>query len=179
MKGPGHYYQAPISWHKSPWMRSLFAVINFILLFAAMAFPYQMMANKAFAASKAAQGKMVHPQVEVPAGTPAPEIMLHPTKDAHGGWNLHLMTKNFIFTPEQAGLSDVMGEGHAHLYVNGKKVARVYGNWFHLNLPAGVNKVKVSLNTNLHKDYVLNGKVIESEIELDESREGAAQAHQH
>lgn len=180
VKGPGRYYQAPIAWHKSPWMRSLFAVINFIILFAVMAYPYQMMANKAYADSQEARAKLVHPQLEVPAGTAAPEVMLHAAKDTHGGWNLHLMTRNFVFTPEEAGAEDVMGQGHAHLYVNGKKVARVYGNWFHLNLAQGVNKVKVSLNTNQHKDYAVNGKVVESEIELDESREGAsAQEHQH
>lgn len=179
VKGPGHYYQAPIAWHKSPWMRSLFAVINFIILFVVMAYPYQLMANKAYAKSIEAQSKMVHPQFEVPAGTPAPEVMIHATKDTTGGWNLHFMTKNFTFTPELAGQPDVMGEGHGHLYVNGKKVARVYGNWFHLNVEKGVNKVKVSLNTNQHKDYAVDGKVITSEIELDESREGAPAGHQH
>lgn len=179
VKGPGHYYQAPIRWHKSPWMRSLFAVINFIILFAVMAFPYQMLANKASAESKAKQAMMVHPKLEVPSGVAAPEVQLHGMKDPNGGWNLHLMTKNFVFAPEKAGQEEVMGEGHAHLYVNGKKVARVYGNWFHLNLDQGVNKVKVSLNTNLHKDYAVNGKIIENEIELDESRASSALTHQH
>lgn len=179
VKGPGHYYQAPIRWHKSPWMRSLFAVINFIILFAVMAFPYQMLANKASAESKAKQASMAHPQLEVPAGVAAPEVQLHAVKDPNGGWNLHLMTKNFVFAAEKAGKEEVMGEGHGHLYVNGKKIARVYSNWFHLNLESGVNKVKVSLNTNLHKDYAVNGKIIQSEIELDESRAGSALIHQH
>jgi hypothetical protein len=179
VKGPGHYYQAPIRWHKSPWMRSLFAVINFIILFAVMAFPYQMLANRASAESKAQQAKMAHPQLEVPAGVAAPEVQLHAIKDEHGGWNLHLMTKNFIFAPQNAGKEDVMGEGHAHLYVNGKKVARVYGNWIHINLEEGVNKVKASLNSNLHKDYAVNGKIIESEIELDESRASSSTEHHH
>ena len=42
--GPGRYYQAPIKFHKSALMRSLFAVVNFVVLFFALAFPYQMMA---------------------------------------------------------------------------------------------------------------------------------------
>lgn len=179
VKGPGHYYQAPIRWHKSPWMRSLFAVINFVILFAVMAFPYQMLANKAHSKSLADQAKMAHPQLEVPAGVAAPEVQLHAMKDPDGGWNLHLMTKNFIFTPGNAGKNEVMGEGHAHLYVNGKKIARVYSNWIHIKLDKGVNKLKVSLNTNLHKDYAVNGKMIESEIEVDESRMSSAAEHQH
>jgi hypothetical protein len=64
-----------------------------------------------------------------------------------------------------------MGEGHAHLFVNGKKVARVYGDWVHLNVGKGTNQVKVNLTTNSHKDYFYNGKAIEAEIELNEERE--------
>src|SRR5690606_11953951 len=33
LRGPGHYYQAPIKFHKSLVLRSLFAMVNFILLF--------------------------------------------------------------------------------------------------------------------------------------------------
>lgn len=178
VKGPGHYYQAPIRWHKSPWMRSLFAVINFIILFVVLAYPYQTMSQKIFAETRETRAKLVHPQFNVPEGVAAPSVMIHAMKDANGGWNLHLMTSNFTFAPENAGVSDVMGEGHAHLYVNGVKVARVYGNWFHLNVGKGINRVRVSLNTNLHKDYAVNGVVIQNEIELDESRESST-VHQH
>ncbi len=177
VKGPGHYYQAPIRFHKALSLRSLFAMVNFIFLFLALAFPYQKLANDAHAKSLAEQAKMAHPKFEVPAGSPPPEIMLHSYKDSMGGWNIHLMTKNFKFSPEMAGKDDVMGEGHAHLFINGKKAARVYGDWAHISIGKGTNKIKVNLTTNSHKDYYHNGKAIEAEIELNEDREVTVHAH--
>lgn len=171
VKGPGHYYQAPIRFHKSWAMRYAFSAVNFIILFALFAFPYDNLSKKVFAEARAQEKLNAHPQFNIPEGAVAPTIMLHPFKDSMGGWNIHIMTKGFIFSPQNAGKDDVMGEGHAHLFVNGKKVARVYGDWVHLNVGKGTNKVKVNLTTNSHKDYFYNGKAIEAEIELNEERE--------
>lgn len=176
VKGPGHYYQAPIRIHKSTLLRSLFAAVNFIILFAIMAFPYQDMARKVHSESMAK--KMDHPLYELPPEVKVPTIAIHPMKDPVSGWNLHMKVSDFKLTPENSGLADVPGEGHAHLFVNGKKIGRIYGEWTHVILPAGKNKIKVNLTTNSHKDYALNGKLIESEIELDEGREVSA-VHAH
>lgn len=178
VKGPGHYYQAPIRLHKSTLLRSLFAIVNFIILFAVLAFPYEKMANQAYAKSLKERAAMDHPKFEVPANAAVPSVMVHPQKDKTGGWNIYLMTENFKFTPANSGEADVMGEGHAHLYINGKKVSRVYGNWFHVTLVKGVNKIKVSLNTNSHKDYFFEGKPIEHEVEINEGRDVSIQ-HAH
>ena len=178
VKGPGRYYQAPIRFHKSWLMRYLFSAVNFIILFAMFAFPYQKMANNVFAKAREQERASSHPQFNIPHGAVAPTIMLHPIKDSMGGWNIHLMTENFVFAPQNAGKDDVIGEGHAHLFVNGKKVARVYSDWFHLNVGKGTSKVKVNLTTNSHKDYFYNGKAIEAEIELNEERDVNVQ-HAH
>lgn len=178
VKGPGHYYQAPIRLHRSWNMRYLFAAVNFVILFIVMAIPYQKLADKAFAKSLDEQSKMAHPKMEVPSDMPKPAIMLHPYRDSKGGWNIHLMTENFKFTPENAGNEDVMGEGHAHLFLNGKKVGRVYSNWIHVTIGKGQNKVKVNLTTNSHKDYFVDGKAVEAEVELNEDREVSVQ-HAH
>jgi len=54
----------------------------------------------------------------------------------------------------------VAGEGHAHLYLDGEKVARVYGRWFHIPEPGpGAHSVRVTLNAN-SQDLVINGEVI-------------------
>lgn len=178
VKGPGHYYQAPIRFHKSWLMRYAFSAVNFIILFALFAFPYQKMANTVFAKAREQEKTSAHPQFVIPKGAVSPTVMLHPYKDSMGGWNIHIMTENFIFTPQSAGKDDVMGEGHAHLFVNGKKTARVYSNWIHLNLGKGSNKVKVNLTTNSHKDYYYDGKPVEAEIELNEERDVNVQ-HAH
>lgn len=176
VKGPGHYYQAPIRIHKSTFMRSLFAVVNFVILFAVLAFPYQRLSKKTFEES-IAKAKASQSIYEVPAGTPAPSIRMHASKDPKGGWNLHLMTENFTFTPENAGAPDRPGEGHGHVFVNGKKAYRVYGPWFHLVVPEGKNRVRVNLTTNSHKDYFSQGRPVEYTLDLDEERMGGGDHH--
>lgn len=178
VKGPGHYYQAPIRYHKSIMMRSLFAMANFVILFVIMAFPYQRLANHAHAEAQRKHKMLAHPRLDIPQGVAAPNVMLHAIKDPAGGWNVHVMTENFKFTPENIGKEDVLGEGHAHLYLNGKKVSRIYGPWTHLSLGKGSNKLKVTLNSNGHKDYYFEGKQIQSEIEVNEERESSVQ-HAH
>ena len=121
VRGPGHHYLAPIRFHKSIWMRNLFAVINFVVLFLALSIPYEKMAKAAYKDAVAMQAKMAHPKLELDEGALEPKVMIHASRDPQGGWNLHLMTENFTFTPENAGKEDIVGEGHAHLYVNGKK----------------------------------------------------------
>ena len=37
-----------------------------------------------------------------------------------------------MFAPENVNQADVDGQGHAHIYVDGEKVSRVYGERFHL-----------------------------------------------
>jgi len=78
------------------------------------------------------------------------------------GRNLEIITENFRFAPEHAGSENVAGEGHAHLYIDGKKIARVYGPWFYIPEPGpGTHSVRVTLNANSHQDFVVGNQVIE------------------
>lgn len=178
VKGPGHYYQAPFRFHKTFSLRCVFAIVNFIILFALLAFPYEILSERAYQSSVQKKLSLTHGRFVIPEGMAVPKVMIHPERDLNGGWNLHFMTENFKFTPESAGMSEVAGEGHAHLYVDNIKVARVYGNWFHLNLGKGRHSVKITLNTNNHKDYYEGEKLIEAVVEIDETREVTIQ-HQH
>ena len=92
-----------------------------------------------------------------------PYLSLHVTKDVMEGWNIQLITKNFRFAPENANKRSISGEGHAHLFVDGKKVARLYSEWYHLDdLAPGPHVIRVTLNANNHADLVLQGQVIEA-----------------
>lgn len=91
--------------------------------------------------------------VQVSDGENDPEITMEITKDAVSGYNIHLMTKHFTFAPQRASGDHVEGEGHAHVYVNDEKITRLYGEWAHIALPEGKNKVEVSLNANDHREY--------------------------
>lgn len=88
--------------------------------------------------------------LSLPAGDSAPSLDFALEKDAVGGWNLHIEVDNFQFTPQTVNQENSASGGHAHIYVNGKKLARVYGPWFHIaDLPKGA-KVTVTLNANDH-----------------------------
>lgn len=91
----------------------------------------------------------------------APTLSMSITADPASGWNLHLDVTNFRFAPEHAGQLPVTGEGHAHLYVNDTKIARIYGPWFHIDtLPEGQATVRAALYSNDHKALTTNGTPI-------------------
>ncbi|WP_417693351.1 hypothetical protein [Roseibium sp.] len=107
-----------------------------------------------------------HDHSETLAATPGPEapsLTMQIIADPMTGWNVHLMPTHFAFAPERASTKNIAGEGHAHLYVNGEKVARVYGPWFHLSsLPKGNVEIRAALYSNDHKGLTLNGAAVES-----------------
>lgn len=82
-------------------------------------------------------------------------------KDPVSGWNVHIITSNFLFTPENAGSKHKPGHGHAHLMINGVKTARVYSNWFHLPaMEYPIEEIEVTLNANCHAIMSYNKKPI-------------------
>lgn len=102
-----------------------------------------------------------HKQLEISANqaTPTIELVVHP--DQVQGWNLELKVTNFNFAPAQVNAASKTSEGHAHLYINDKKVTRLYGNWYYLSeLPSGSNTLKVTLNSNGHESLVHRGQPI-------------------
>jgi len=110
-----------------------------------------------------------HPGNQVEAISPYPEISLDIEEDNIDGFNIYFTVNNFKITPENAGKENINNEGHLHIYVNDIKVGRVYSNWYHVpgrffNLQNNI--VKVTLNANMHDDYVINGNPIEAIIEI-------------
>lgn len=93
----------------------------------------------------------------------APSVDLIVEEDAKSGWNVTINTSNFSFAPENVNGENNVGEGHAHLYVDGEKVARLYSPYFHLDENFdGDREFRVTLNANDHSEYALNGEVIEA-----------------
>ena len=99
-------------------------------------------------------------------GIPSVEVEIFP--DPGAGWNLHVITENFTFSPEHAGSEHYPGEGHCHLYIDGRKIARLYGPWYHIDeqLDIGEHKLEVTLNSNDHNLYTYDGKVVETQTVL-------------
>lgn len=102
-----------------------------------------------------------HKTMEIPAGQPVPSVDLIVHKDSLRGYNLQAKVSNFRFAPENVNQAAKPGEGHAHIYVNGKKINRLYSSWYYLELPPGKNAIAVSLNANSHESLAHNGKMIQ------------------
>ena len=117
-------------------------------------------ANPAHHGAAMDHSKMHATPVNMPAAD-APQIRLMVHADPMAGYNLHVMTQNFAFSPENASLENVTGQGHAHIYVNGDKLSRLYGPWFHLgSLPKGEVTIEVTLNTNDHRPITVEGEPV-------------------
>ena len=95
---------------------------------------------------------------QIGEGEPAPEISLEAIPEA-AGWQIHVTSKEFEFTPELADGPHVPGTGHGHIYLNGLKLGRLYSPHQKIGkLPAGEHEIRVTLSTNDHRAYV-NGSV--------------------
>lgn len=105
---------------------------------------------------------MRHEILDVSEEKPVPrvEVSVDPVDD---GWDVKLVTENFRFAEDLVGGPHEPGVGHAHLYVQGAKIGRVFGGAARIGpLPKGTHTVRVTLNTNDHRAYYYAGKAIEA-----------------
>ena len=123
--------------------------------------------NKTSMKQNADHLKMHNNPVYIPDNIAVPSIEAIIHNDSISGVNLQLIIENFTFTPESAGFDHIDGTGHAHLYLDERKIARLYGNWFHIEkIPEGTKQIRVTLNSNNHRPLFANGGIISSVIEL-------------
>ena len=169
----------PMEWLPKRGFYAPFAAVGFAVFLGTLMVPYVRGAKlrhqtMALNAKNADPTKMSHDQMhkillevgDAPAGPPQLAIAIH--RDTVAGWNLELVTENFQFTPQAAGLKNENGKGHAHLHINGKKSARVYSPWFHIGeLPPGNHKIEVTLNANNHATFAVKGKPVKAVTEIE------------
>ncbi|MCY3957597.1 MAG: hypothetical protein OXG65_04815 [Chloroflexi bacterium] len=87
--------------------------------------------------------------------------------DPIDGINVHIIPTGFEFAPERVNQADVDGEGHAHIYVDGEKVGRAYGEWFHLKgVAPGDREIRVTLQANGHSEYAVGGQTVQAATTL-------------
>ena len=111
---------------------------------------------------------MSHGILDVSQDSIVPAIIaLELTKDPMSGWNLFIKTTNFEFAPKNVNQPHQVGKGHAHLYLNGRKYARVYSPYFHLpDFIGDKNELKVTLNANGHENLAIGNEPIEKVVIL-------------
>ena len=91
---------------------------------------------------------------------PVPDMTMTVSPDSET-WVVSLKTQNIKLSADLADGPHQPGTGHAHLYLNGLKLQRMYSSQAVIGaLPPGQHKVVVTLNTNDHKAYSKDGNPI-------------------
>ncbi len=107
----------------------------------------------------------------------APTIEISVTEDPKSGWNLFADVPDLTFSPENVGSEPADGEGHLHLYIDGEKVTRLYGPWWHIpSLEAGTHQIMVEVSANDHTPYGSNGVAITAMTTIEVDATAADQA---
>lgn len=93
-----------------------------------------------------------------PAESPVPTLELTVHKDAKTGFVVQAQTTNWTWAPLHANSAAVPNEGHAHLYLDGVKLNRLYGEWYQIDgVDNGYHEITVTLNANDHSEYAVAG----------------------
>lgn len=110
----------------------------------------------------AMSGHRRHDQLNVnQKGAPRVNITVKKDELLRNNYNLKIETKNFEFAPESVNGKHQANRGHAHVYIDGVLISRSYSPYYHIKaLKSGKHKIRVTLNTNNHKEYVIGGKSI-------------------
>jgi periplasmic copper chaperone A len=102
----------------------------------------------------------------VEEGEPAPRISLQVEPDGDE-WIVRVQAEDFAFTPDMAGGMHVPGTGHGHLYLGGLKLQRLYEPEARIGgLLPGKYEVRVTLNTNDHRAYVVDDQPVMATAEI-------------
>ncbi len=140
-------------------MKLMATIVTGWMLTVATIIPSQAQSNSAFSVHEIAQES-------------APKATLDIQKDPTGGFNVQVITSNFVWRPEMASMKHVPGEGHAHVYLDGRKIMRIYNEWFHLNTyqfstRAGEQLLSIEFVGNDHAPYTIQGLPVGAEQIVD------------
>lgn len=107
-------------------------------------------------------------KIEVGANDNAPAIEMKVTQNSDETWAIKISTQNFeFFEPQTEPMMHKDGQGHGHLYLNGLKLQRMYSNTATIGkLPQGQHEITVTLNSNDHKAYAINGEPVSASSEI-------------
>lgn len=92
----------------------------------------------------------------------SPELTIDSARISGGNnVDINVSWDNFTMAPENADGEHVDSEGHLHVYVDGHKIGRMYGEWYHVfALDPGEHEIEVTATTNDHKVYTTNGEPV-------------------
>lgn len=99
-------------------------------------------------------------------GEPAPEITLEAVAEDDAVM-LRVIANEFTFSQDMMGSDHVPGMGHGHLYLDGLKLERLFEPEARIEgLPKGEHILRVTLNTNDHRAYVVDDEPVTASISV-------------
>lgn len=121
--------------------------------------------------------EMAHPTEPLAENVLVPSVSFSVSADSMDGYNLILHLHNFHVTVPLDGAEDIIStangfvmSGHLHLYLNGKKMMRVYGNAVHVPkswVDDGINTITLSINNHQHGTFTYQDNEVQSTIIFD------------
>lgn len=107
----------------------------------------------------------------------APDVGVEVQPDADGGWDVRLTVRNFRFSPAGSPARAVAGRGLAHLYVDGRLVARLRAPGYRLSarlVPRGTHQVTARLYADDGTVWAVDGDPVETTADVTTSQPGPA-----
>ncbi len=151
--------------------KSLFMCTQVVVLLPALAFSQDLSISQNMDKSmnKSMDMNHNHSPLELPKTARVPKLTISLSEDDMTGYNLHLQTADFqLESPINSGNHPVnIMEGHAHLYINGTKIQRIYAQDVHVSgklIKEGMNQISVTLNSHGHNGWQKDGKAVVSTI---------------
>lgn len=121
--------------------------------------------------------EMAHPTVPLAENVLVPSVTFNVSTDSMDGYNLVLQIFDFQMTVPLDGIEDISAtsnglvmRGHLHLYINGKKMMRVYANAIHVPkswMNEGINTITLSMNNHQHGTFTHQDKEVQSTVIID------------
>jgi hypothetical protein len=109
----------------------------------------------------------------------APEVAIEVQPDSDDSWAVTLTVHNFRFSPAGTRSVPVAGRGIAHLYVDGRTIARLRTTEYHLAgdlVTSGTHHVTARLYADDGTVWAVQGKPVESTADITASRAGPTRA---
>jgi len=106
----------------------------------------------------------------------APEVSIEIQPDSGDSWDVTLTVDNFRFSPAGTRSVPMAGRGIAHLYLDGRTIARLRTAEYHLAgdlVPRGTHRVTARLYADDGTVWAVHGKPVESTADITSSEAGS------
>ncbi len=98
----------------------------------------------------------------IDAGAPI-AVAIAAQVESKGTVDVAIDTEAWQWAPDQVDAPHVPGTGHAHIYVDGVKISRVFAPSYRLTgLTPGAHEIRVTLNSNNHHELLRDGLIVEA-----------------